>query len=202
MAEFTGLADVLHADGLTSNGVVGDGENHKRDIALVLLQHFLQFFKADITFEGDFELGVVSLGNGDVDSESLAALNVTLSGVKVGVAGNNHAGFHQIAEQHVLGSTTLMGGDDVVKTGNLGDSVLHVIETAGTAVALVTHHHCAPLAVAHGTRAGVGEQVNVDIVAFQHKDVLVGFFEPFLALFAGGFLNGFNHFDFPRFCKW
>ena len=202
VAEFAGLADVLHADGLTSNGIVGDGENHEGDIALVLLQHLLEFLKADIAFEGYFELGVVSLGDGDVDGEGFAALDMALGGVEVGVAGHNHARFHQVAEQHVLGCAALVSGDDIVKTSNLGDGVLHVIERAGAAVALVAHHHGAPLTVAHGAGAGVGQKVDVDVVALQHKDVLVGFFEPFFALFAGGFLNGFDHFDFPRFCKW
>ena len=202
MAEFAGLADVLHADGLATHGVVGNGEHHERYVALVLLQNLLQFLQIDIAFEGDFKLGVVSLADSNVDGEGLAALDVALGGVEVGVAGDNHAGFHEVAEQHVLGCTALVGGDDIVKTSQLGDGVLHVIEAAGTAVALVAHHHGCPLAVAHGAGAGVGQQVDVDVVALQHKHVLVCFVEPFFALFAGGFLNGFYHLDFPRFSKW
>ena len=95
-----------------------------------------------------------------------------------------------------------MGGDDVLETGEFGDGVFHVVERAGAAVALVAHHHRAPLAVAHGAGAAVGQQVDVDIVALQHEDILVGFVEPLFALFAGGFLDRFNHLDFPRFCKW
>ena len=202
VAEFAGFADVLHADGLTADGVVGDGEDHEGDIALIFLEHLFEFLEADIAFEGDFELGVVGFGDGDIDGEGLAALDVALGGVEVGVAGHNHAGFYEVAEQDVLSSTALVGGDDIVEAGELGDGVLHVEEAAGSAVAFVTHHHGAPLAVAHGAGAGVGEEVDVDVIALQHENVLVGFFEPFFALFAGGFLDRFNHLDFPRFCKW
>ncbi len=202
MAEFAGLADVLHRYGLATDGVVGDGEDHKGNIALVLLKDLLEFLEVDITLEGDLKLGVVGLLDGDVDGESLAALDVALGGVEVGVAGDDVARFNEIAEEDVLGSTALVGRDDILEAGQLGDGVFHMIERTGTAVAFVAHHHSSPLAVAHSAGAAVGEEVDVDIVRFQHKYILVGFVEPLFALFAGGFLNGFYHFDFPRFCKW
>ena len=201
VAELTGLADVLHRHGLSSHGVVGHRQHHKRHFALVLVQHLLQLLEAHIAFERYFELGVIGLGDGDIDGKSLAALDVALGGVEVGVAGDNHTRLHQIAEQHILCSTALVGGDYIFKAGEFGDGVLHVVEGAGSAVALVAHHHGAPLAVAHGACATVGEQVDIDIVALQHEDVVVGFKEPLLALFAGRFLNGFDHLDFPSFCK-
>ena len=83
----------------------------------------------------------------------IAALDMALGGVEVGVARDDLARLHQIAEQHVLGCTALVGGDDILKTGDLGDGVLHVIEGTGAAVALVAHHHGSPLTVAHGTSA-------------------------------------------------
>ena len=201
VAEFAGLADVLHADGLSADGVVGDGKNHEGHIALVLLQHLLQLGEVDIAFERHLELGVVSLLDGHVDGEGFAALDVALGGVEVGVAGDDHAGLHQVAEQHVLSGTALVGGDDVVETGDFGDGVLHVEERASAAVALVAHHHGGPLAVAHGAGAGVGQEVDVDVVALQHEHVLVGLVEPLLTLLASAFLDGFYHLDFPSFCK-
>ncbi len=201
VAELAGLADVLHADGLSADGVVGNGEHHEGHVALVLNEHFLKQFEADVAFEGQLQLGVLGLGDGYVDGESLAALDVALGGVEVGVAGDDHAGLDQVGEEHVLGGAALVGGDDVVEAGQGGDGVLHVVERAGAAVALVAHHHGAPLAVAHGAGAGVGQQVDVDVVAFEHEDVVVGLFEPFLALGAGGLLDGFYHLDFPRFSK-
>ena len=202
MAEFAGLADVLHRDGLAADGVVGDGEDHKGDVALVFLQDLLELGQVNVALEGDLELGVVSLLDGDVDGESLAALDVALGGVEVGVAGDDVAGLHQVAEQHVLGCAALVGGDDILEAGQLGDGVLHMIERTGAAVALVALHHSSPLAVAHSAGAAVGQQVDVDVVALQHKDILMGFVEPFFTLFTSGFLDGFHHLDFPRFCKW
>ncbi len=122
---------------------------------------------------------------------------MTFGGVEMGVAGDNHAGFNEVGEQHVLGGAALVGGYHIFETGDVGDGVLHVEETAGAAVALVAHHHCRPLAVAHGAGAAVGQKVDVNIVGFQHENVVVGFFEPFLAFGAGAFLDGFNHLDFP-----
>ena len=116
MAEFAGLANVLHANRLSTDGVVGDGEHHERDVAFVLLQHLLQFLQADISLEGDFQLGVVCLGDGDIDGESLAALNVSLRGIEVSIAGHNHTGFHQIAEQHVFSCTALVSRDNKLET--------------------------------------------------------------------------------------
>ena len=202
MTQFASLADVLHANRLTTNGIIGNGEHHERNIALVLLEHLFQLLQADITLEGNFQLGVVSLGNGNIDGECLAALNVTLRGVEMGVTGDDLAGLHEVAEQHVLSGTTLVSRDNKLETSQFGNSVFHVVEGAGTAVALIAHHHRAPLTVAHGTRTRVGEQVNIDVVALQHENVVVGFKEPLFAFFSCGFLNGFNHLDFPRFCKW
>ncbi len=147
------------------------------------------------------KLGVVGLLDGDVDGESLAALDVALGGVEVGVAGDDVAGLHQVAEQHILGCTALVGRDDILEARELRDGVFHVVERTGAAVALVAHHHGGPLAVAHGAGAAVGQQVDVDIVALQHEHILVGFVEPFLTLFASAFLDGFYHLDFPCFCK-
>ena len=165
------------------------------------LKDLLKLLQVDIAFERHFELRVVGLLDGDVDGESLAALDVTLGGVEVGVAGHHHAGLHQVGEQHVLGGAALMGGDDVLEARELRDGVLHVVERAGAAVALVALHHGGPLAVAHGARAAVGQQVDVHVVALQHEDVVVGLFQPLLALFASAFLDGFDHLDFPCFCK-
>ncbi len=201
MAKLTGLADILHTDGLATHRVVGHRKHHKRHVAFVFDEHFFQFFQADIALEGDFELGVIGLRNGHVDGESLAALDVALRGVKVGIARHHHTRFHQIAEQHVFSSTALVGGDDEFKTGKFRNGVLHIEKRAGAAIALIAHHHRTPLAVAHRAGAGVRQEVDIHIIALQHKNVLVGLFKPFFSFFSGGFLDGFDHLDFPRFCK-
>ena len=201
VAEFAGLADVLHAHRLTADGVVGDSEDKERHVALVLLQYLLEFLEADITLERHFQLGVVSLGHGDVDGKSLAAFNVTLGSIEVGIARDDLTGFHQIAEQHVFSGTALVSGDNILETSEFCDGILHVVEGAGTAVALIAHHHGTPLTVAHRARTRVGQQVNVNIVALQHENVVVRFKKPLFSFFSCGFLDGLHHLDFPRFCK-
>lgn len=52
MAEGAGSLDILHAHGLTTDGIVGDGQDHERHVARILLQHLLQFLQRDVTLEG------------------------------------------------------------------------------------------------------------------------------------------------------
>ena len=153
MAELARGLDVLHAHGLTAHGVVGHGEYHERHISLVLLQHFLQFLKRHVALEWNLKLCVVGLIDGYVDGLSLAALDVALGGVEVGVAGHHHAGLHQIGEEHVLGGASLMGGDDVLEAEDALHGGLKLIERGGTSITLVAKHELRPLAVAHGSCA-------------------------------------------------
>ena len=125
VAQLAGVLDVLHRHGLAANGVVGHGQYHEGNITLVLLEHLLQLLERNVALEGELELGVLGLVDGDVDGLGLAGLDVTLGGVEVGVTGNDVAFLHQIREQHVLGSTALVGGDDILEAE---DALYHALE--------------------------------------------------------------------------
>ena len=194
VAEFAGLLDVLHGNGLTTHGVVGHGEYHEGHVTLVLAQHLLQLLERYVALEGDFELGVLGLVDGDVDGLGLTSLDVTLGGVEVGVAGDDVAFLHQIGEQHVLGCTALVGGDDILETEDALYDALKLVERGGTGVTLVTQHHLGPLAVAHRTGTGM--------LSLEHENVVVSFLEPLFTLGTGALAKGLDHLDFPRFSKW
>ena len=202
MAQFAGLADVLHRHRLTANGVVRHRKHHERHIALVLAEHLFQLFQRHIALERQFQLRVLRLVDGDVDGAGLAIFDMTLRGVEVCIARHHIAFLHQVGEQHVLSCTALVGGDDVLESEDALHHLLELIERCGTGIALVAKHHRRPLAVAHGTGARIGQAVYVDLLGLQHEYVVVGFAEPLFSLLACALTQWFDHFDLPRFSKW
>ena len=89
----------------------------------------------------------------------------------------------------------------VGQTGQHLNSVFQSVERTCAGIALVALHNGGPLLVAHGTCTGVGQQVDEYIVALQQEEVVLGLFNPFLALLAGTFSDGLHHLDSVRFCK-
>ena len=197
MAEGAGSLDILHAHGLTTDGIVGDGQDHERHVARILLQHLLQFLQRDVTLEGNFELGILGIVGRHVDSKSLAGLDMTLGRVEVGVARNDVAFLDKEGEEHVLGGTSLVGRDDIVEAENPADRLLKLIETRRTCVALVAQHHGGPLAVAHRSRTTIGKAVDIDLLGPQLEHIIIGGLQPLLTLCARTLTDGFNHLDLP-----
>src|SRR5450756_1900933 len=114
---------------------------------------------------------------------------------EVHVAGHDVAGLDEDLRQDVLGGAALVGGHQVLVAVDLPNRRLEVVEVAAAGVGLVAEHHAGPLAVAHGARAGVGEQVDVDVLALQQKGVVAGLADGALAFLAGRHLYGFDHLD-------
>ena len=127
---------------------------------------------------------------------------MALGGVEVSIARNDMPFLHQIGEQHVLGSTSLMGGDDILRAEETLHHLLELIERRCACIALVAQHHGRPLAVAHGTGARVGETVDVHLFGLQHKYVVMGFTKPLFSLCAATLSEWLDHLDLPRFSKW
>ncbi len=88
-----------------------------------------------------------------------------------------------MAEDHVLGRTSLMSGHYVFKTGDAGDSVFHSVERSCSGIAFVAGHHGGPLPVAHRSCAGVREQIYIYLFGPQLEDVVVGVAQPLEAFF-------------------
>ena len=53
---------------------------------------------------------------------------MTLCGVEMGVARNNCSGCHEVAEKHILRSTSLVGRNDIFESCDPGDSILKLEE--------------------------------------------------------------------------
>ena len=127
---------------------------------------------------------------------------MSFGGVEMGVSRHNVALVHQVGEEYIFGSASLVGGDNVFKSGEAGDDFFQFEEWGGSGIAFVTQHHACPLAVAHGAGAWVGDEVDINLFRFELEYVVVGFFQPLFAFLAGTFTDRFHHFDFPCFGKW
>ena len=164
VAKFTSLLDVLHRNGLTANGVVGNGEHHERNITLILNENFLQLLERNVTLERYLKLCVLGLVDCNVDSLSLAGFDVTLSSIEVGVARNNVAFLNEIREENILGSTSLVSWNYILETKDALYHFLELIERGCTCITLVTKHHSRPLLVAHGACTRVSKTVDIDLI--------------------------------------
>ena len=73
------------------------------------------------------------------------------------------------------------------------------VEAAAAGVAFVAFHDRGPLVRGHGAGAGIGEQVDQDIVGGQQEQVVVRGVEQLLALGAGCPAQGFDALDAEGF---
>ena len=77
-------------------------------------------------------------------------------------------------EEDPLGRAPLVRGDDVAKPGEVLHDGLEAIKRSAAGVRLVALHQRAPLRRRHRAGAGVGEQIDQDVVAAQQEHVAAG----------------------------
>ena len=87
----------------------------------MFLQRFFQLHRIDITFKRYFQLSILRFIDGAIQSNGLPPLDMSLCGIKVRVPRNDISIMYQIREKHILGSTPLMGGNDIFKTSQTSD---------------------------------------------------------------------------------
>ena len=163
MAQGACILDVLHGNRLSANGIVGYGKYHERNVALVFNQNLLQLFKRNVALERHLFLSVLGIVAGYVYSLGMSALYVTLGGIEVSVARNHVAFLHQIGEENVFGSPSLVSRNHVVHSEDFLYHSLKLVERGCSGITLVAEHQFSPLAVAHGTGAAVCEKVYVNL---------------------------------------
>ena len=197
----TDFTKVLHGYGLSAGRVVRNGNDDKRYAVTMFLQRFFQLHRIDITFKRYFQLSILRFIDGAIQSNGLPALDMPLCGIKVRVPRNDISIMYQIREKHILGSTPLMGGNDIFKTSQTSDHFFQIEEGGSTCITFVAQHHRCPLAIAHCSRTGVSYQIDIYLFGFQLEHIVMGFFQPLFTFLAGTLPNGFHHFNFPRLCK-
>ena len=118
---------------------------------------------------GKSESMSASSGEGRSSAMRTAELDVGAGRVEVAVVGHHVAFIAHHREQDPLGGATLVGRDDVLEAGDVVDRVAEAEVRRAAGVGLVSAHHPAPLVRAHGTGAGVGEQVDDHVVRAQRR---------------------------------
>ncbi|MEI2718807.1 MAG: hypothetical protein V9E87_01495 [Gemmatimonadales bacterium] len=118
---------------------------------------------------------------------------------EVHVAGDVVTRLDQQLREEVLGAAPLVGGDQLLVAVGVADGLLQVIEVARAGVGLIAHHHAGPLAIAHRAGAGIGEEVDVDVLGAEQEGVVAGVADVALALGAGGHADRLDNLDLPRF---
>ena len=152
-----------------------------------------------VAFEGMLQRGLAAFFDDQVNGLGAHEFDVGARGIEVGVVGNDVAFLAGHAEEDALGGASLMGGDDVTVAEDILNGILEAVEAAAAGVAFVAFHDGGPLVRGHGAGAGVGEQVDQDIVGGEKEEVVVGGFEQLLALLARGPAKGFDAFDAEGF---
>ena len=151
-----------------------------------------------IAFERVLHGGLTALGDEQIDGLGAHELDVGAGGVEVRIVGNDVALLAGDAKEDALGGTSLMGGDYVLVAADVLDGIAKTIEAAASGIAFVAFHDGGPLVGGHGAGAGVGEQVDEDIVGVEEKQVVVRGGEQFLAMFARSPANRLDTLD----AKW
>ena len=109
---------------------------------------------------------------GQVDGLRAAELDVGARRVEMGVVRHDLAGTADDREEDLLGGPTLVRGDDVLEGEELLDRLEEPVPGRGPCVALVAVLDGGPLVAAHGAGAGVGQQVDDDVIRVQVEEVV------------------------------
>ncbi len=140
-------------------------------------------------------LRIAGLGARQVDGLRAHEFDIGARGIEMGVVGHHVALLAHDVEQNAFGGAALVGGNDVTVAEDVLHRVAEVIEALAAGVAFVAFHDAGPLMSGHGAGAGIGEQVDQNVVGRKQEQVVVGGAQQFLALLAGSPANGLNALD-------
>ena len=142
---------------------------------------------------------LAALGDHQIHRLGADKLHVRARRVEVRVVGDDIAFLAHHAEQNALRRAALVGRDDVLVAENILHRRAELLEAAAAGITLIAFHHRRPLVRGHRAGAGIGEQVDEDIVRGQEKKVVVRGAQQLLALRARRPVNGFDALDAERF---
>ena len=199
VAEGAQRLHVRHRDRLAARHVDGARERDVRDLLRsVLGDERVELVEVDVALERMPALGIVCLVADDVDEDAPGTLLVEPRRREVHVPGNELSGPDRDLADQVLGAAPLVRRHDMRVAVVAPDRRFEAVEVAAPGVRLVAEHHAGPLAVAHRVRAGVGEEIDVDVVGAQQEGVVAGLGQSALALLARRHPQRLDHLDLPR----
>ena len=180
-------ADVRQAHRLAAAGVVGDGDHDDRDVlGPDLGDEGFERGDVHVALEGVLALGVLALGDGQVDGPGSRVLDIGERGVEVGVVGDDLALAADKLEEDAFAGPPLVRRQDVDEACDFLESFFEAEERLGAGVALVAPHDARPLLGGHRPRARVGQQVDDDMAGAEEEGVEAGGPQVALALLGRG----------------
>ena len=87
---------------------------------------------------------------------------------------NDVARFYHVGKEDVFARPALMDRNEEREPKDVLNRSLQQIIAVASGVGLSGHQHRRPLLVAHGACAAIRQQINIDIICFQLKDVEAG----------------------------
>ena len=166
---------------------------HVRDQRIELRQ-------VDVALERMLALRVVRLVDDHVDERAAGQFLVQPGGREVHVPGHMIARLDEQLGQDVLGAAALVRGHHVPIAVAFAHGGFEVVEVGAAGVGLVAEHHAGPLPVAHGRDAGIGQQVDIDVLRAQQEGVVAGRHDGAVAMLAGRGLEQLDHLDLVGLC--
>ena len=138
------------------------------------------------------------VGVGQVDACAAGCFDVGARGVEEPVGEHHLARERHHRAEDPLGRAALVRGEDVLHPGERVRDLLQPEVALGARVRLVAAHHRGPLLRAHRPGAGVGEQVDDDVVGLHGEEVVVRLLEDEAALRGRGHADGLDDLDAER----
>ena len=141
---------------------------------------------------------IARFGRRQIRRDGADIFDVRARRIEVTVVGNDVPLFQTRRSQNALSGASLMRRENVFETGNLAHGSLESSPGATAGIAFVAEHESRPLAVGHGARAAVGQQVDGDVVGVQEEDVVERPGEKDFTLAARGDGQRLGHLDAKR----
>ena len=133
-----------------------------------------------------------------VDRLRPGELDVGAGRIEVRVVGDDLARTAHDAEEDLLRSAPLVGGDDVLEREERLHALQEPIPGRRPRVTLVPALDARPLRRRHRARARIGQEVDQHVVSVEVEEVVAGSLELGLALRHGGEPHGFHALDAER----
>ena len=192
---------ILHRNRLSTCSIICYGNDDKRYFIAIFLECFLKFLGVYIALERNFELCIFRIIYSTVESCSLASFNMSFGSIEVRISRHNISFMHKVWEKHILCSPTLVSRYHILKSCKSGNCLFKLKERCCTGITFVTKHNSCPLTITHWACSWVGEQVDINLLSFDLKHIIVCFFNPLFTFLAGTPTDRLYHLNFPRFCK-
>ena len=185
---------------MPSARVVGHGDHDQGDAFLaVSTDGLLDLGRVGVALERELQFGDVGLIDDAIHGFGSDVENMAAGRIEGHVEGNPVSCLDHGAEENVFRRASLVTGDNIVETEDILHGLFQGKETVRPGVGLVPLQESGPLVLAHRSRAGICEEVDVHVRGPKPEHVEMARFQRFLPLAAVRDVHGLDHLDAKRF---